>query len=170
MAREVESAACERVSRLAEAVARGDGVFAKRSDLEAEDVAQDVVTAYLRLADEPASWKAWTRTATRHRLIDVARQRVDDLEQELSHRARHHGGPSAGVIADFQVREVLGVLTPKHRALLVDHLSGWSAAELAEAYGYASSAAASQTVSRVLKKLRAAFAEMAYDLAPQRLY
>jgi DNA-directed RNA polymerase specialized sigma24 family protein len=140
--------------------------------VEAADVAQDVVTAYLRLGQEPDNRKAWTRAATKHRLIDVSRRqlRVVDLEVELAFRTRHRNGPSAGVISGLQGRQVLGVLSAKQRALLTDHLSGWSAAEIAEAYGYATAATATQTISRVLKKVRDSFAEMAYDLEPQRPY
>lgn len=169
--RTVDGAACDEVRRLAEAVARRDGVLARQVDVEATEVAQDVVTAYLRLGEEPENRTAWTRSATRHRLIDLARrQRRVDLEVEVAFRAQHRNGPSAGVISGLQVRQVLGVLSPKQRALLTDHLSGWSAGEIAEAYGYATAATATRTISRVLKKVRDSFSEIAYDLEPQRPY
>lgn len=161
------------VHAYARAIASRDGLMARRAELSAEDVAQEIAFQYARLAEPPANWKGWTAIATRNRLIDLARQRrpaADPLEPVLAERIAGAMGPSAGVIAGHQVQEALAVLTKKERAVFGDHLAGMPNAELAQKYGYASAAAVATLVSRIARKVRDRFPKMELDLEPQRPY
>ena len=80
-----------RVRRYAAAVAASDGVLRRRADLSVDDVAQDVTLQFHRLAAKPDNWKGWTARATRHRLIDLARQKHPSayLEETLHNAVEH---------------------------------------------------------------------------------
>jgi len=165
-------ATLEEVRRHAVRVASRDRLLAVRPDIAAEDVAQDVVMQFHRLDVKPENWQGWTTVATRHRLIDLARQRrpAAYLESELHDRVERTMGPSGGVIALGQTKEALAVLTDAERDLFGEHLLGATNADLAARYGYASAAVVSTILARIGAKIRAAFPDLHLDLEPQRLY
>lgn len=160
------------VHGLALILARLDSGLRGRGDVDAEDVAQDVAFQFAGMEPKPLAWKGWTATATRHRLIDLARQRapIPVGDDALFRRIKCGPGPSAGVLARRQWKEVLDVLGPAERRVLNDHLSGATNPELAERYGYASAEVVASTVHRVKRKLRSRFPDLHFDLEPQRVY
>jgi len=160
------------VRRYAAGMAAGDGVLRRRADLSADDVAQDIALQFHRLAVKPDNWKGWTAQATRHRLIDLARQKHPSayLEEALHDAVERAMGPSAGFIAGAQARDALGVLTDTERSLFGEHLLASSNAELAQRYGYASAAVVATLLHRIRGRILAAFPELKLDLEPQRLY
>ncbi len=162
----------QQVYRYALAIARGDAGLRCRGDVGPEDVAQDVTVQFDRRELEPDSWRAWTATATRNRLVDMARQRhaVPAQEAELSARIEPAKGPSAGVIARRQLQLVMGTLGPVEFDVLSAHLLGATNAEIAARQQYASSKVAASTIYRVKRKLQRAFPELRFDLEPQRVY
>ena len=160
------------VRRYAVAVASGDRILRARPDVSAEDVAQDVVLQFHRMVVKPANWRGWTATATRHRLIDLARQRggAAVLDDELQARVMGAMGPSGGVIAGAQARGALAVLSQGERDLFGEHLLGVSNAELAERYGYRSPQVVSTLLTRIGTKIRRHFPALHLDLEPVRVY
>ena len=160
------------VRRYALAVASGDRILRARPDVSADDVAQDVALQFHRMAVKPENWRGWTATATRHRLVDLARQRggAAVLDDELQARVLRAMGPSGGVIAGAQARGAPGVLSQGERDLFGEHLLGVSNAELAERYGYRSPQVVSTLLSRIAAKIRRHFPHLHLDLEPARVY
>jgi DNA-directed RNA polymerase specialized sigma24 family protein len=153
-------------------VARGDTGLARRGDMDPDDVAQDVAVQYYKRLTEPISLLGWAATATRCRLIDLARKKrpvtVDD--DELFRQMKHQMGPSAGVMARDQYRRVIATLGPVQQAVINEHLTGASNAQIARSHDYASEAVAATTISRIKKDLRTQFRDMRFELEPQRVY
>ena len=144
----------------------------RRCDMDAEDVAQDVALQFDRMEPKPRYWKGWTRAATRHRLIDLARQRqqIPVGEDELFRRIQYAVGPSAWVIAKKQWQEVFDVLGPKEFHVLNDHLAGATNPQIAERHDYASAKVVASILHRIRRKLRSKFPDLRVDLEPQRMY
>lgn len=160
------------VQDCARRVARGDTGLTRRGDVDPDDVAQDIALQYLKRASEPMSLLGWTVTATRFRLIDLARKKrpvtVDD--DELFRQMKRQMGPSAGVMARDQYLRVIATLGPVQQAVINEHLTGATNAQIARSHDYASEAVASATISRIKKDLRTQFPDMRFDLEPQRVY
>lgn len=168
-----EQPSAAQVAALAARVASRDAALRKRADLSPEDVAHDVVVQYLGLAEPPTHWKAWTRLATRNRLIDIAKQsrRRGELAALLEHRLeRAAGGPSAQVMAGHQVQQALAVLTEKEQTVVLLHLTGRPHSEIADQLGYASAGVVSSLVHRAVGRIRSALPDLEHDLEPQRVY
>jgi len=140
--------------------------------MQDDDVAQDFAEQYLRCPTEPISLMGWAATATRHRLIDLARRKkAIVIDGDALFRAMGHAmGPSAGVVSRDQYRRVIGILGPVQQSVINEHLAGATNEEIARSHNYATAAVAATTISRIKQDLRRGFPSMKFDLAPQRLY
>ena len=153
-------------------VARGDTGLAKRGDVDPEDVAQDIALQYFKRLTEPISLFGWAATATRCRLIDLARKKrpVNVEDDELFRQMKHQMGPSAEFMARDQYKRVIATLGAVQQAVINEHLSGATNTQIARSHDYASAAVAAATISRIKRDLRTQFPDMRFDLAPQRIY
>ena len=153
-------------------VARGDTGLARRGDLDPDVVAQDIALQYFKRLIEPMSLRGWAATATRCRLIDLARNKrpvtVDDdaLFQQMT---TCQVGPNAVFMSRDQYRRVIAVLRPEQQAVINEHLTGATNSQIARSHNYASGAVASAIISRIKKNIRAQFPDMRFDLTPRRL-
>ncbi|HVT64342.1 MAG TPA: hypothetical protein VHD81_04250 [Mycobacteriales bacterium] len=144
----------------------------------AEDIAQDVVEKWLRQDPKPAKWKGWVVAVTRNQVHDVmgrqpaAKELAVDFDAVDDHRILGVAlfGPSAAVIAREQLRRLLGNLPPAECRVLVASLDGLTNAEIAEAFGYANSAAVATVLSNAKGRIRAAHPDVDWEILPQRLY
>lgn len=153
-------------------VAHGDSGLARRVDVDPEDVAQDIALQYLDRATEPISLMGWAATATRCRLIDLARKKRpivldDDALFGLTERVM---GPSNQVLARDQYLRIVATLGPVQQAVINEHLTGATNAQIARSHDYASAAVAGATIGRIKKDLRTKFPHLRFELAPQRVY
>lgn len=160
------------VQNCARRVARGDRGLARRGDMGPDDLAQDIAEQYLRRTDEPISLMGWAATATRCRLIDLARRKNPiAIDSDALFRAMGHAmGPSAGVVSRDQYRRVIDILGPVQQSVINEHLAGATNEEIARSHGYASAAVAATRISQIKKDLKLGFPSLKFDLAPQRLY
>lgn len=167
-----DDAALEAVRRYARAIASRDAALIQRGDVSPDDVAQDVVLQYHRLAAPPDDWKAWTSVATRHRLVDLVRARRDvpSLDEVLVARAERRMGPSAGVMARDQIFRAISGLSEKEKAVLAAHLVGATNAQIAETHGYANGPVVATLIARIRARIRQANPGMAEDLEAVRPY
>ena len=153
-------------------VAHGDTGLARRGDVDPEDVAQDIALQYFNRVTEPISLFGWTAAATRCRLIDLAKKKrpivLDD--DALFRETERVVGPSAQVLARDQYRRIVATLGPVQQAVINEHLTGATNAQIARSHDYASAAVAGATISRIKKDIRSQFPDMRFDLAPQRVY
>jgi DNA-directed RNA polymerase specialized sigma24 family protein len=160
------------VQDCAHRVARGDTGLARRGDVDPEDVAQDIALQYLKRATEPMSLFGWVASATRCRLIDLARKKRPAAvgDDELFRQMKREMGPSAEFMARDQYQRVIATLGPVQQAVINEYLTGATNAQIARSHDYASPAVAAATISRIKKDLRSQFPDMRFDLAPQRVY
>lgn len=139
--------------------------------IDVEDVVQEVLLRFSQLdLDEISNFEAWVTTATRNRCADVrgAAERhdlarvgagahpdvvaVDDREIFL-----RVVGPSAAAISPMVLSHALQGLSEQERQLLLRHADGWSNAELADQFGYASAQSAAVALTRAKNKVRERF-------------
>jgi DNA-directed RNA polymerase specialized sigma24 family protein len=153
-------------------VARGDTGLARRGGMDPDDVAQDIALQYYQRRIEPMSLRGWAATATRCRLIDLARKKrpltVDD--DALFRQMTRQIGPNAVFMSRDQYRRFIAALRPAQQAVINEHLTGATNAQIARSHNYASEAVASAIICRIKKNLRAQFPDMRFDLTPQRVY
>lgn len=150
-----------------------------------EDVAQDVVERYLKQDPKPDNWKAWTRTVTRNRVVEVMARGFGAHEWQVDGRAGggddEHTvtledlgasiyGPSAGVLNRDLVAHVLGAVSEDELQIVLEHLNERSNAEIAERHGFASPEVVATKLYRAKQKLRARFPDRDLMLNPQRGY
>lgn len=154
----------------------------------AEDVVQEVLLRFSELdLDGVANWEAWVVTATRNRCADVmaAEFRHGNTAIDPAPGASGAGpgpsvqlsmwvlGPSAAGMRPQMMAHILTVLSDQERAVLTRHLDGWSNAEIAEEFGYASARSVAVTISRARTKVRQRFGSRSQRdelFGPQRPY
>ena len=153
-------------------VARGDTGLARRDDMDPDDVAQEIALQYCKRLIEPMSLRGWAATATRCRLIDLVRKKppVTVEHDALFRQMTRHMGPNAVFMSRDQYRRVIAALRPVQQAVINEHLTGATNAQIARSHNYVSDAVASAIISRIKKKVRAQLPDMRFDLTPQRVY
>lgn len=177
--------------RRAEQVARRAAVRQLRgrawegSDLE--DVVQEVLLRFVQLdLDEIANPDAWVTTATRNRCYDVreAARRHDQRQlgagenpdvvtvDEVRDVVMSVVGPSGAAMAPQVLDHALAGLSDREKEILLRHGDGWSNAEIAAQFGYATAQSAAVAITRAKQKVRARFdnAERQDLVNPQRRY
>lgn len=153
-----------------------------------DDVVQEVLLRFASLdLDVIDNWEAWVVTATRNRCNDVmaAERRHDHewvdpataLDGAGSDALKRIGmwvvGPSAAGMRPQMMEHVLAVLSDQERAVVDRHLDGFSNADIAQEFGYASAQSVAVTISRARAKVRERFASPSQRdevLNPQRPY
>jgi DNA-directed RNA polymerase specialized sigma24 family protein len=139
--------------------------------MDPDDIARDIALQYYRRLVEPMSLLGWAATATRYRLIDLARRKrpvpVDD--DALFRQMTRQMGPRALSLARAQYRPVIAALRPVQQAVINEHLTGATNAQIARSHNYVSEAVASAIIIRIKKNLRAQFPDIRFDLVPQRI-
>ena len=165
----------EAVADLALSMAYGPGVPRE----VVADIAGDTLVAYLTLDEPPQNWEAWVTRVARNKRADYYRaldrrgSRPDDewrLARDDYRGGRFWRGPSAAGVAGVLVDVVLEDVSERDRELLEAHASGQSNAEIAEQFGLANGATVAATVSRIKRRLRDKFPELADDPGHPRLY
>jgi RNA polymerase sigma factor (sigma-70 family) len=154
----------------------------------AEDVVQDVLLRFAELdLDVIENWDAWVVTATRNRCADVMAAELRHGNKAIDPTPGASGagldpsaqlstwvlGPSAAGMRPQLIAHILEVLSDQERAVVTRHLDGWSNAEIAEEFGYASARSVAVTISRARAKVRQRFdsrRERDELLGPQRPY
>jgi DNA-directed RNA polymerase specialized sigma24 family protein len=82
-------------------------------------------------------------------------------------------GPSAAGMRPQLMEHILEILSDQERAVVTRHLDGWSNAEIADEFGYASAQSVAVTISRARTKVRQRFDSRSQRdelLGPQRPY
>jgi len=131
--------------------------------VSADDVAQDVLIALLKQdLDAIDNWRAWVNQAARNRAIDIVRRGTDqgalwDDEVSAPPAALRASGTSAFGMWSSVEKVLLETLSNRDRELLLAHVDGASNAELARDFGLADAATVATTLSRIRRKVRAAF-------------
>lgn len=138
-----------------------------------EDVVQEVLLRFAALdLDEILNWEAWVTTATKNRCSDVTSAAERHNNQPIRPHVDGDGhaadlatrigmwvvGPSAAAIHPLMLAHVMEALSDRERLVVTRHLDGWSNAEIAEEFGYASAASVAVTVSKAKRKMRDRFA------------
>jgi RNA polymerase sigma factor (sigma-70 family) len=156
--------------------------------IDPEDVIQEVLLRFAQLdLDEIANPDAWITTATRNRCRDVreaARRhnqrqigagpnpdvlRVDEIRDVVMSVV----GPSQAAIAPQVLAYALAELSDREREILLWHADGWTNAEVAAHFGYATPQSAAVAITRAKQKVRQRFesASQRRELVnPQRAY
>lgn len=147
-----------------------------RGDEEAQDIAQSAMLGLLKAEPWPDNPEAWLMVTVSRRCFDL-RDARSELHKAIQPEVLFNGEGNQDealadeaiarkaikpflhtsyqvVIKDFLER-ALKVLTKREAQLLVESANGMTHEELAKAYGYASAATVSQTISRARKKLTA---------------
>jgi RNA polymerase sigma factor (sigma-70 family) len=153
-----------------------------------EDVVQEVLLRFAALDLHGIdNWEAWVVTATKNRCSDVmaaerrhgneAAGTSTDLDGQGPDSLKRVGmwvvGPSAAAIRPQMLEHILAVLSDQERAIVARHLDGYSNADIAEEFGYASAQSVAVTITRARAKVRERFAspeERDAILNPQRPY
>lgn len=133
-----------------------------------DDIGDEAVARYFAHADAVDKPIAWIRRAARNLAIDAHRREppkgwADDIGLSDPGPGQrpyptHFRAPSPSLVVRRrgQVDEVLAILTPIERELLVATAAGIDANELAERYGY-TPASVRTKISAARKKIRDAF-------------
>lgn len=154
--------------------ARWAAIKAGASPAWVDDIADEAIARYFVKAESVEKPLAWIRLVARNLAIDAHdRDPVgwDDLGVSDPGRGERPyptyfrvPSPSVVVRQRGQVDEVLAVLTPIERELLVATAAGIPASELAQRYGY-TVASVRTKISAARKKIREAFPDVAdFDL------
>lgn len=149
-----------------------------------EDIAQEVAERFLRQHPRPDNARAWTRTVTRHLVIDAVRASGvrtkwhvderpwadDDQGVTLDDLGQAVYGPSAGIADRSLILEVLGTLSMGDLTVLLERADGRSHEEIAERHGYASGQVVATKVHRARQRLRERFPDADLLFNAQRTY
>ena len=154
----------------------------------AEDVVQEVLLRFAELdLDAVENWEAWVVTATKNRCADVMAAELRHGNEAIDPNPGASGagpdpstqlgmwvlGPSAAGMRPQMMAHILEVLSDQERAVVTRHLDGWSNAEIADEFGYASPQSVAVTISRARTKVRQRFDSRSQRdelLGPQRPY
>ena len=186
------SAASDEQIRRAERVAQRAAVRQLRGraweGIDVQDVVQEVLLRFVQLdPDEVANLDAWVTTATRNRCYDLrqAARRHDQRQlgagpnpdvvfvDEARDVLMSVVGPSGAAMAPLVLAHALAGLSDREKEILLRHGDGWSNAEIAERFGYATAQSAAVAITRAKQKVRARFdsPQERQDLVnPQRPY
>lgn len=155
----------EGLLRAARAAAREQGAEAWQ-----DEIASEAVARYLLAVEPVRNSTAFVRVVARRLAIDWHRRQPpggwtsapddNDRAQDPLHQLVEPS-PSAAVRRAGQVAEVLAVVSPRERDLLMKWANGWTAEELAREFGYASAAAVRTLVTRAKRKILDAFPDAA---------
>jgi RNA polymerase sigma factor (sigma-70 family) len=131
----------------------------------ADDVAQEAICRLLRQDPQPANLEAWLTTVVRNLVIDLHRKgdrrahgAFGGMPSERSlQRQGYVGEPVSGPALDrMEIGQALDCLRGQERHVLELHLAGRTNQEIADRFGYASTAVAAVTLSRAKRRVRAA--------------
>jgi len=128
-----------------------------------EDVAQEAILRLITQDPPPENWRAWINTISHRLAMDVHRReaRLDPLEEWSSVAGNQLrwfvsealSTSEAGMLAEG-MRFMTIVLSERDRRLILASREGASPEQLAEEFGLKNAATASQTLTRIRKKLR----------------
>ncbi len=149
-------------------------------EAQLEDVAQEAIVRLLAQDPAPANWQAWLTRVAINLAMDVHRAdgkvvladefteaQFDELKAFVSGQQIP---TSAAGMMEHEIATITAHLSDRDRQILIAASEGLPPAALAEQFGLASPAVASQTLHRIRKNMRAHLEAIEYERAHPRIY
>jgi len=149
-------------------------------EVQLEDVAHEAIVRLLAQDPAPANWQAWLTRVAINLAMDVHRgddkvvladeftkAQLDELKAFVSGQQI---ATSAAGMMEQAIATITAHLSDRDRKILIAASEGLPPAALAEQFGLASPAVASQTLHRIRKSTRAYLEAIEYERSHPRLY